>query len=219
MEQGQDANAWMFYINHSANVNGLIFKNIYGGGRNGVYIRKAKNVTFDNFQFTSSSKEAVNVDSTLYGMEFRNCRWEAGATASVAGQTLLWKTQEYGSTVPLPASGYYQNDLITRNRLISGHLTIDKSLITTPITLEDSATPSVASGSLFVTGGTTAITNFTGGTEGQRITIVAEHSITITRGSAMRMAGAANFVMDIYDTIEFVRRGNVWNEVSRSANN
>lgn len=219
MEQPQDANAWMFYIKHNANVNGLIFKNIYGGGRNGVYIRKAKNVTFDNFQFTSSSKEAVNVDSTLYGLEFRNCRWEPGATASVTEQTLVWKTQEYGAAVPLPASGYYQNSLLTRDRLVMGDEIGTGVRIDTAVTLEDSATPSVAGGRLFKTGGTTAITNFIGGEEGQVIEIHAEHTITVTRGASMRMAGAANFNMDIYDVLIMRRVGNVWREVTRSANN
>jgi hypothetical protein len=86
-------------------------------------------------------------------------------------------------------------------------------------TLADSATPSVAAGSKFLTGGTTAITDITGGYTGKIITIVSEHTITITNGTNMFLLGAANFDMSATDTLTLIQKvdGN-WYELARSVN-
>lgn len=91
--------------------------------------------------------------------------------------------------------------------------------IGTTITLADDATPSVAGGNLFVTGGTTTITDFDDGTEGQQITIISEHAITITDGTNIFLAGSANFVMASTDTLVLIQKASgLWYEISRSVN-
>jgi len=87
-------------------------------------------------------------------------------------------------------------------------------------TLANSATPSVAAGGRFwLTGGTTTITDITGGYTGKPITIIAEHSITITDGTNFFLNGSANFVMAATDTLSLVQKadGN-WYEIGRSDN-
>jgi hypothetical protein len=86
-------------------------------------------------------------------------------------------------------------------------------------TLANSATPTVVGGRLFLTGGTTTITDFTNGYTGQEIIILSEHAITITDGTNMFLSGSANFVMASTDSLHLVQKadGN-WYEISRSVN-
>ena len=84
------------------------------------------------------------------------------------------------------------------------------------VTLPDSdATPSVAGGNLFLTEGTTAITDFDGGVVGQTITVKAKTSITITDGGDLELAG--DFAMTTGDTIMLTMlETGKWSEISRS---
>ena len=86
-------------------------------------------------------------------------------------------------------------------------------------TLTDDATPSVQNGRLFLTGGTTTITDFDDGREGQLITIISEHAITITDGTNIFLNGSANFVMAATDTLSLVCKADgKWYEIGRSDN-
>jgi len=86
-------------------------------------------------------------------------------------------------------------------------------------TLADDATPSVANENLFLTGGTTTITDFDDGITGQVITVVADHSITITDGTNILLSGSANFEMTATDSLTLVcKADNQWYEVSRGDN-
>ena len=81
----------------------------------------------------------------------------------------------------------------------------------------DDATPSVAYGNIFLTGGTTTITDFDDGNAGKIITIIAEHSITITDGTNIFLSGSANWAMTATDTLTLVcKADNKWYEISRS---
>lgn len=85
--------------------------------------------------------------------------------------------------------------------------------------LADEATPTVADGHLFLTGGTTTITDFDDGREGQIIVIIAEHAITITDGTNIFLAGSANYAMAATDTLTLVcKADNLWYELARSVN-
>ena len=87
------------------------------------------------------------------------------------------------------------------------------------VTLDDAATPSVLNNSLFLTGGVTAITNFTNGYTGQTITIVAEHGITITDGTNIFLSGSVNFNMSATDTLTLIcKPDGKWYELARSDN-
>ncbi len=86
-------------------------------------------------------------------------------------------------------------------------------------TLTDGATPSVSGGSVFLTGGTTTVTDFDDGVEGQQITILSEHAITITDGTNIFLSGSANFVMASTDTLTLIQKNDSkWYEVGRSDN-
>lgn len=84
-------------------------------------------------------------------------------------------------------------------------------------TLADEATPSVLGYTVWLTGGTTAITDFDDGVEGQIITIIAEHSITITDGTNIFLNGSVNWAMTATDTLTLIQKANGhWLEVARS---
>jgi hypothetical protein len=89
---------------------------------------------------------------------------------------------------------------------------------TTPV-LIDEATPSVKNGDVFLTGGTTAITDFIDGVPGQEICIVANHSVTITDGATIRLTGGLNYAMTSGDTLILKNVSDVWYQVGGSVNN
>ena len=86
-------------------------------------------------------------------------------------------------------------------------------------TLADSATPSIAAGTTFLTGGTTTITNLTGGFTGKIIRIISEHAITITDGTNIFLNGSANYVMAATDTLTLIQKADgKFYELGRSDN-
>lgn len=86
-------------------------------------------------------------------------------------------------------------------------------------TLANDATPSVEGGDRWLTGGTTTITDFDDGFEGQILTILIKHDVDFTHGSGLVLAGAANWTTAADgDVIRLVYDGTNWIEVSRSDN-
>ncbi len=87
------------------------------------------------------------------------------------------------------------------------------------ITLDDTGTPDVSGGNSFITGGTTAITDFNNGVVGQTIKVLAKGTITLTNGTPIKLAGAGNYSMTITDTLTLhMFDDQVWSEIGRSVN-
>ncbi len=85
--------------------------------------------------------------------------------------------------------------------------------------LVDEATPSILGKDAWLTGGTTAITDFDDGFTGQIINIVSEHSVTITDGTNIFLSGSADFDMTATDTLTLIQKADgKWYELSRSVN-
>jgi hypothetical protein len=88
-----------------------------------------------------------------------------------------------------------------------------------PPTLDNTGTPTVIGGNVFITGGTTTITDFDDGVLGQTITILSEHAVTITDGTNIILHGSANFVMAAADSLTLVLKAdNKWYETARMVN-
>lgn len=86
-------------------------------------------------------------------------------------------------------------------------------------TLANDATPSVLDGRLWTTGGTTTITDFDDGVTAQVITVIAEHSLTITDGTNIFLSGNTNWAMTSSDTLTLVCKADgLWYEVARGDN-
>jgi hypothetical protein len=84
---------------------------------------------------------------------------------------------------------------------------------------DEDATPSVLGGSVFLTVGTTTITDFDDGVEGQIIHVLAETSITITDGTNIILHGSANFAMADSDSLTLICKADgKWYELARMVN-
>ena len=86
-------------------------------------------------------------------------------------------------------------------------------------TLANDATPSILFNTKWLTGGTTTITDFDDGVLGQVITVIAEHSLTITDGTNIILNGSANFTMTATDTLTLIQKADgKWYETGRGDN-
>ena len=129
------------------------------------------------------------------------------ASLSNRGMSIIHNTSGNGGWL---LSGSFEAEQIIANSRLT---------LPTITTLADAATPSVIAGNLFKTGGTTPITDFNSGVVGQTIKILAAASITITNGSPILLAGAANYDMTVTDTLTLTMfNDQVWQEVARSVN-
>ncbi len=87
------------------------------------------------------------------------------------------------------------------------------------VALDNTGTPSVLSGTNFLTGGTTAITDFDDGQLGQTIRIKAAHTVDVTAGAAIKLAVAGTYTMTDSDTLQLTMYvDQVWSEDTRSVN-
>jgi hypothetical protein len=78
------------------------------------------------------------------------------------------------------------------------------------------ATPTVSTGRTFITAGSTAITDFDDGVDGQIITVRAHGAITLTDSANLQLQGDANFVMAADDTVTLANVGGTnWYETGR----
>ncbi len=133
-----------------------------------------------------------------------NCR--VGGTVSSAYMS--------GMSSRITLSGTLTNSIIHNNE--TGLLTMRGGAIGT---FANSQTPDVRGKSNWLTGGTTTIIGLVGGVTGQIITIISEHTITITDGTYIFLAGSTNFTMNATDTLTLICKadGN-WYELGRSDN-
>lgn len=138
--------------------------------------------------------------NALTSIEF----YTAANTTTTTG-TLAADITGVGATSTLRTVGNLKCDAVFRQATVT--------------TLADDATPTVAASNLFITGGATTITDFDDGVVGQTIQILAAHSVKITDGGPIILAGGADYDMTDSDTLTLTMfNDQVWNETSRSVN-
>ena len=136
-----------------------------------------------------------------------------GTKANVEGNTITGNS-DYGMLA-------YHPYLLGSGNLIYGNTAGSYGgTYSTPWTLDNTGTPDVSLGTTFVTGGTTAITNFLNGRIGQIIVIRCANIVTFTYGSTIFLSGATNFVSTVGSTISFIKQDDgtstgVWYEIGR----
>lgn len=109
-EQTTDATAYLVRIEHNTNLQGLSIRSGQGGDRNGFYLRKVQNVKIDSFYYTSTTLEALNIDATVsLGVVITNCFWQAGSTATVVGQRIVYASPLNPNTGALPPNITYDS--------------------------------------------------------------------------------------------------------------
>lgn len=88
-----------------------------------------------------------------------------------------------------------------------------------PTLADTDATPSVGQGNVFLTSGTTTITDFDDGFEGQEITIIAEHTVTITDGTNIFTPTGGDLTMNATDILYLIQKADgKWYTISFSDN-
>jgi hypothetical protein len=106
-EQGVDATKYLYYISHNHEVQNVSITGGRGGDRAGIYLRTVSNFKVADFYYTSATLEAFNVDATVSQIKGSNCFWQAGSTATVAGQQLIFSTPKNPNTGALPPNFIY----------------------------------------------------------------------------------------------------------------
>ena len=113
LEQETVNTDYMIEIVHNFGLRSLIINNCYGGAvSRGIRLRKCSKVTIQNHCYpNAANNEALNVSNSVYDLVLINNFFQAGTTATMTGQKLLWGvTQQTG---PLPTSAIYTSTLDT----------------------------------------------------------------------------------------------------------
>lgn len=117
-EQGTDGNAYGFYISHNYNFHNLrIINSAVGTDRNFGYFRKITGLHIEDCLYSSTSKIALNVDSTVFMLRGFGNFWQAGSTLTISGQELVWSSPKYPNSAALPPNFIYQNSTATDHNL------------------------------------------------------------------------------------------------------
>lgn len=153
----------------------------------------------------------TNTDWKRYTIQHRVSAGSSQAVVSfyaVANTDVIY-VSEIQATLQTDLRGFLYNELDFKENTPS--LEIQR--------LPTGATPSVEGIRLCRTRDGTTVTDFTNGVEGQEITILFEHTKTITDGTNIFLAGSANFAGVSTDTLTLIQKadGN-WYEKSRSVN-
>lgn len=94
-----------YAVRIEAPMQGLMVRGGQIGGCNGFYLRNVREATFDTFTYSDTTREAMN--ATASGMEelnFINCFWQTGSTASISGLSISHSEPKITS-MPLPRTG------------------------------------------------------------------------------------------------------------------
>ncbi|MDD4352382.1 MAG: glycosyl hydrolase family 28-related protein [Candidatus Gracilibacteria bacterium] len=191
------------YISHNYLLRSLTIRNVRSDdSTNGFYFRKIAPVILDSVTYAGTAPlVAINADSTVYPIIFMGCFFQV---ASVVTLTDLYKVLSIGyNPIGSTISGF---DIYSKNSPIK--------------TLNNAATPNITQGQdIWLTGGTTTITGFIGGYEGQIIIIISEHSVTITHGTNIFLAGDANLSLVSGDSITLIKKADgKWYQIGQKLN-
>jgi hypothetical protein len=106
----------------------------------------------------------------------------------------------------------------TANLAVEGSVSVKRVLSNDNVfALDDTGTPDVSDSNLYLTGGTTNITDFDNGILGQTLKIRANHSVTIVHSATVNLSGSVNYAMTPGDTLVLTMyEDQIWNEDSRA---
>lgn len=111
-EQGTDDAAYIVYISHNYALQEFRIENSYLGASptrevNGIYLRKCQDVMVSGTYYNSTTKQALNIDSTVSRFNIQNSQFQTGSTASITGQQLLTQLPKIGSGYPVSTQANY----------------------------------------------------------------------------------------------------------------
>ncbi len=116
LEQGVDSKAYAFYIARNATLAMLSFSNIRDDPlRRGWFLRHCDDVRMESTVHEVATL-ALDVDASVRRLSGSNCFWQAGSSAQLEGQHLVWSTPKNPSTGALPPNFVFNEaSSLTRN--------------------------------------------------------------------------------------------------------
>jgi hypothetical protein len=117
-EQGSSATAWSVRIEHNQTLQGLTIDQCqFDATREGVKLRKVKYASLKNSLIgQGAGRIALDVNSTVQGIDIEEIQWVDNGTANMTGQVLVRGTPNEASAAPLPPNGRYQSTSISDQR-------------------------------------------------------------------------------------------------------
>lgn len=105
-ENPTDATTYFIHIDVASALQNLNIRGGQFGNTAGVYLRNVNGVRFDDTWYSDSSREALNVDGTVYPIRITNAYWQTGSTATVSGLDKI-EHRPNATSMPLPSDGLY----------------------------------------------------------------------------------------------------------------
>ena len=127
-EQTADGTKYLIYIAHNYVLQGLSISGGQGGDRNGFYLRKVSNIHINNFYYTSTTKVALDADSTCGVIAITNCFWQAGSTVSLPDHQLMLGLPKLPNTGALPPSAFYDTSANAAGWIVGNQETFTPTL-------------------------------------------------------------------------------------------
>lgn len=150
-ENGTDSNGFAFDIQHNYGLQNLTINKCHiGPERNGFRLRKIIMTELSNsFYLGSTGKTALDSDSTVDRLSFRQMWWNSGCSSSVNGQRVIFATQIPSLSIPLPSEAIYDK---STNGI--GNITLEGAVFSEEFTLQNNTSVSLApfpsSGMVFI---------------------------------------------------------------------
>lgn len=120
-EQSTDVTAFFVDIAHNSSMQNLVLRNCFtGSDRRGIRLRKVVDVGLYSHHHDGATV-AMDVDATVRRQAHIGCFFQAGSTAVMTGQRVVWSSPKNPSTGALAPTGIYDEEVnATRSNTIGG---------------------------------------------------------------------------------------------------
>jgi hypothetical protein len=120
-EQGTTTTGWVMDVQHNTGIQSFLIDNCHvGTERNGYRFRRVQGLSVrNNISRGGVGRTALDVDSTVNGIDLQNCLWQVGGTATMTGQKILWANTVSAAGAPLPPSAVYQTTALANLKYVT----------------------------------------------------------------------------------------------------
>jgi len=202
---------------HASISDAMIFAN---GGKGVNILGGAEQIALSNCQIVNNTSDGIYCNGQLVlqvngGLLERNGGWGYNEGATGSRNNLAGALRVVGNT----AGGINLNSTARTTKVDASVLDYTPNSGTNGDIVPSAATITLpGGGQVFFVTGTTSITSITPSWRGRHVTLLFTDVLTVTNGGNLILAGSANFVTKLEDSLTLVCDGNNWLETSRSAN-
>ena len=212
-EGSSNAAGYTVYINPGSALYNCTLENIFSGSGadyNGYYFRgDVISLTMKNCSYAGTAV-ALDMDESIRPVILDNCLFVLNGTVNVGNLVKVYdsgRMNDVGGTIS-PYVIYDKLHAQTAYPSFGATINVTGIIHSSPGTLADEATPSVAHKNWWVTGGTTTITDLDDTVTGQVVNILCLHSLTFDFTTAQDAdhnldGSSANITADTGDVLKF----------------